>query len=126
LGGVGVGTIFLLVRLGQVSDAVPVPVVFLFGLVEVGLLHLVAMLQLEVLLGLYFVLFVELLLLLLLQLIDPVEMFHQVALLAHILLPRQLAYLILNSNLLVKVARERRLQLFLSLLLLEVVFLELS
>lgn len=76
--------------------------------------------------GLFLVFSVELFLFLLLQFVDPVEVLHQVALFAHVLLSGQLALLILNANLFVEVARERVFQLFLGLLLLEVVLLQLS
>ena len=126
MGGIGVGAIFLAVGLGEVTNAVPIPEELLLNLVVFSLSHAVAVLELEILLSLLLVFSVELFLFLLLQFIDPVEVLHQVALFAHILLSGQLALLILNPNLFVEVARERVFQLFLGLLLLEVVLLQLS
>ena len=126
MGGIGVGAIFLAVGLGEVTNTVPIPEELLLNLVVFSLSHAVAVLELEILLSLLLVFSVELFLFLLLQFIDPVEVLHQVALFAHILLSGQLALLILNPNLFVEVARERVFQLFLGLLLLEVVLLQLS
>ena len=126
MGGIGVGAIFLAVGLGEVTNAVPIPEELLLNLVVFSLSHAVAVLELEILLSLLLVFSVELFLFLLLQFIDPVEVLHQVALFAHVLLSGQLALLILNPNLFVEVARERVFQLFLGLLLLEVVLLQLS
>ena len=126
MGGIRVGAIFLAVGLGEITNAVPIPEELLLNLVVFSLSHAVAVLELEILLSLLLVFSVELFLFLLLQFIDPVEVLHQVALFAHVLLSRQLALLILNPNLFVEVARERVFQLFLGLLLLEVVLLQLS
>ena len=104
--GIGVGVILLAVGLGEVSDAVPVFEELLLSLVVVSLPQAVVVLELEVLLSLLLVLSVELFLFLLLQFVDPVEVLHQVALFAHVLLSGQLALLILNPNLFVEVARE--------------------